>query len=55
MNNSFISNMRGYKGSMILSIQVPVLKIIGNTYTGNGDLAVTINNPELLNTFGGFR
>ena len=47
--------MRGYKGSMILSIQVPALKIIDNTYIGNGDIAVTINKPELLNTFGGFR
>ena len=47
--------MRGYKGSMILSIQVPVLKIIGNTYAGNGDVAVTINSPELLNTYKGFR
>ena len=45
MNNTFIDNLRGYRGSMILSIQVPVLKITGNTYSGNGDLAVTINNP----------
>ena len=54
MKNSFKSNFRGYKGSMILSIQVPVLKVIGNSYSGNGDLAVTINNQELINSFGGF-
>ena len=46
--------MRGYKGSMILSIQVPILRINGNTYTGNGDLAMTINSPEIINSFGGF-
>ena len=34
---------------------MPVLKIVDNTYTGNGDLAVTINDTQLINNFGGFK
>ena len=40
---------------MILSIQVPVLKIVGNAYTGNGDLEITNSNPGIVKTIGGFR
>ena len=54
-DNTFTDNLRGAQGSLIFALQIPFIRISGNTYTSNGDVVRQhFSSTNLSETYGAF-